>query len=53
MPNEERALATIETILKVKPIKDADNIEMVQVRGWECVAKKDTFKEGDPCLFRD
>ena len=51
MPNEERALATIETILKVKPIKDADNIEMVQVRGWECVTKKGTFKEGDPCVY--
>lgn len=51
MPNEERALATIDYILKLEPIPDADKIEVAQVRGWKCVVKKGEFKEGDVCVY--
>ncbi len=35
----------------VRPIAGADNIEAVGVLGWECVAKKGEFREGDPCVY--
>lgn len=47
----ERALVTIETIRSVSPIKDADAIEQVTVRGWTVVTKKGEFQVGDKCLY--
>lgn len=49
--DKTRALAHIEKIAWIKPIKDADNIELVGVLGWRCVAKKGEFKEGDFCVY--
>lgn len=51
MPNEERALATIDSVLNLKAIPGADNIEVAQVRGWDCVVKKGEFKPGDTCVY--
>ena len=46
-----RKLASIQRILEVKPIEGADRIEMVRVLGWQCVANKGQFKEGDMCVY--
>jgi RNA ligase (TIGR02306 family) len=42
----DRALATIEPIKWIRDIEGADNIELVGVRGWQCVAKKGEFQVG-------
>lgn len=44
-------LASIQKILSVEPIEEADRIEKISVLGWECVAKKGVFKEGDLCIY--
>jgi len=46
-----RKLATIQKILKVEPIQDADAIEMIQVLGWELVSRKGEFNVGDLCVY--
>lgn len=51
MENKERALAHIEKIEWVKPIEGADNIELVGVLGWVCIAAKDEFKPGDVAVY--
>lgn len=51
MSNIERKLATIQRIESVGPIAGADLIERITVKGWELVAKKGEFKEGDLCVF--
>ena len=43
MENKERALAHVEKIEWIKPIDGADNIELIGVLGWVCVAKKGEF----------
>lgn len=47
----ERALAHIEKIEWVKPIEGADNIELIGVLGWVCVAKKREFHPGDLAVY--
>lgn len=47
----ERALAHIERIAWVKPIEGADNIELIGILGWVCIAKKGEFKENDMCIY--
>lgn len=48
----ERKLAHIERISWIKPIKDADKIELCGILGWQCViAKKDNFKIGDKVIY--
>lgn len=47
----ERSLAHIEKVAWVKPIEGADNIELIGVLGWVCIAKKDEFKEGSWCCY--
>lgn len=47
----KRKLATIQLISDVKPIKDADKIELVEINGWQCVSKKGEFKKGDKCVY--
>ena len=46
-----RKLASVRTISAVRPIDGADAIEAVQVDGWQCVAKKGEFSQGDPCVY--
>lgn len=48
---EKRALAHIEKIEWVKPIEGADNIELIGVLGWRCIAKKGEFNVGDVCVY--
>lgn len=45
-----RKLASIQTILKLEPIPNADNIEVATILGWKCVVEK-VFKEGDKVLY--
>ena len=47
----ERKLASIQKIREIKPIKDADNIEIVRVNNWDVVSKKCEFKVGDLCIY--
>jgi RNA ligase (TIGR02306 family) len=47
----ERRLVTIERVLAVKPIANADAIEIVQVRGWNVVVRKGEFAVGDACVY--
>ena len=47
-----RKLAHIEIIKEIKEIPGAQNIEVAQVLGWQCViAKKDNFKVGDKIIY--
>jgi len=46
-----RKLATIRIIRDIKPIPKADNIELVFIDGWQCVAKKGEFRVLDKCVF--
>jgi hypothetical protein len=48
----ERKLASIQRITEIRPIENADNIEVAKVLGWECVVKKsDNFKVGDLVVY--
>ena len=47
----ERALAHIEKVEWVKPIEGADNIELIGILGWVCIAKKNEFSPGDKCVY--
>lgn len=46
-----RKLASIQKIIDVRPIADADMIEVVQVNNWNIVSKKGEFKIGDLCVY--
>lgn len=48
-----RKLASIRTITKIDPIKDADAIEVAMVDGWRTVVRKGEFKEGDAIVFAE
>ena len=47
----ERALAHIEKIEWIRPIEGADNIELIGVLGWVCIAKKGEFNVGDMAVY--
>lgn len=47
----DRALAHIEKIEWVRPVEGADNIELIGVLGWVCIAKKEEFKPGDLAVY--
>lgn len=52
MENKEfRKLATIAKVENVAPIEGADAIEVVTIRGWKVVTKKNEFKIGDFCVY--
>lgn len=44
-------LATIQRILNIAPIPDADAIEAAHVLGWQVVIKKGEYKIGDLCVY--
>lgn len=46
-----RKLVTIQNVVNVSNIPDADRIEMIQILGWQCVSKKGEFKVGDRCVY--
>lgn len=47
----ERALAHVEKIEWIRPIEGADNIELIGILGWVCVAKKGEFNVGDMAVY--
>ena len=47
----DRALPHIEKIEWKKPIENADNIELIGVLGWVCIAKINEFQVGDKCVY--
>lgn len=49
--NGKRALAHTEKVEWVRPIEGADNIELIGVLGWTCIAKIGEFHEGDTCVY--
>lgn len=51
MENKERALAHVEKIEWIRPIGGADNIELIGVLGWVCIAKKGEFNVGDMAVY--
>jgi hypothetical protein len=42
-----RALVTIQRVKAISAIPNSDFLETAHVMGWQCVVKKDEFKEGD------
>jgi len=46
-----RKLVTIQEITAVKPIEGADAIELVIIKGWQCVSKKGEFRKGSKCVY--
>jgi len=46
-----RKLATIRAINSLIPIKDADQIELAKIDGWQVVIKKGEFESGDLCAY--
>lgn len=44
-------LATIQKISEIRPIPNADKIEVAKILGWEVVVRKGEFKEGDLCIY--
>ena len=47
----ERKLASIQKVLAIEPIANADAIEVARINGWQCVVKKGEFMPGDLGLF--
>jgi RNA ligase (TIGR02306 family) len=43
----ERKLASVQRVLDVLPIENADAIELIRINGWQCVTKKGEFRRGD------
>ena len=46
-----RKLASIQKITALRPIENADKIEVATVLGWQVVVQKGQFKEGDFCVY--
>ena len=46
-----RKLASIQKILSIRPIENADAIEVARVEGWDVVVKKDEFKVGEDVVY--
>jgi RNA ligase (TIGR02306 family) len=47
----QRKLASVQQIVEVNPIPDADRIEAVKVLGWTVVCIKDRYKPGDKIVY--
>lgn len=47
----QRKLASIQQIVALEPIENADAIVCATVLGWSIVVKKGEFKVGDRCVF--
>ena len=48
-----RKLVTIQKITDIKPIENADAIEVATVLGWQVVVKKGEFEVGDYCVWHE
>lgn len=47
----KRKLASIQTVLGIESIANADAIELARIQGWQCVVKKGEFRAGDLGVF--
>jgi RNA ligase (TIGR02306 family) len=47
----ERKLASIQIVKEIRPIVDADSIEIVRINNWDVVSKKGEYKVGDFCIY--
>jgi len=47
----ERKLASIQIVSDIKPIPDADQIEVATINSWKLVVKKGEFKIGDTAIY--
>ena len=47
----DRKLASIQRIVNIQPIENADSLELATVLGWHCVVKKEEFKVGDLVVY--
>jgi RNA ligase (TIGR02306 family) len=48
---KSRHLASVQQIVDIQPIENADSIELARVLGWNVVIKKGQFKVGDPIVY--
>lgn len=46
-----RKLATIQKIIDIQPIPDADAIEVATVKGWKVVVRKGDFQVGETVIY--
>ncbi len=46
-----RKLASIRVINGLRPIANADRIELASIDGWQCIVKKGEYKVGDLCVY--
>ncbi|MDR2577410.1 MAG: hypothetical protein LBC70_01170 [Chitinispirillales bacterium] len=46
-----RSLVTVQRVKKITAIPESDFLEVVHVMGWQCVAKKGEFQEGDSGVY--
>jgi RNA ligase (TIGR02306 family) len=46
-----RTLASIQKIMDIQPIEDADKIEVASILGWKVVIGKGEFRVGDLCIY--
>jgi len=46
-----RSLVTIQKVKKISAIPDSDFLELAHIMGWQCVVKKNEFKEGDTGVY--
>lgn len=47
----DRKLSTIQVIKDVKSVTNSDFLDVVTVKGWQVVAKRNEFKVGDKCVY--
>lgn len=47
----DRKMASIKEILDIRPIDNADSIELAQIDGWGSVIKKGQFRVGEKVVF--
>lgn len=46
-----RKLATVQKILDIQPIPEADSIEVATIKGWEVVVRKNEFHVGETVVY--
>lgn len=46
-----RKLASVQKIIDITPIPNADSIELAKVLGWQCVVKKGEYKVNDLIIY--